>query len=293
MEEAFQETKIHGSLEFPFIVYRGKIPEFIRNFPLHWHEEFELIYIMSGTGCISVKSETYRCAAGDVVVVPPGYIHALFQYKNKAMEYFNILFKCSLLEADENSICYRKYFAQLFEGTEVCFSAVYNSAQSSLAKKITPYVKALIVNRKKATDGYELMVKSNLFAIMNYVRLHLVPATDDDAALESHITKFKETLKYVHKNYSQRITIEDVAAISNVSPSYFMKRFKEFSGRTFVDYLNCYRLGVASDELKSTDKSVIEISGDCGFRNFSYFIRSFKKQFGVTPLAYRHREEAR
>lgn len=287
MKEAFKENKIHGTRDFPFIVYRGKIPEYIRSFPMHWHEEFEIIYIVSGTGYISVQNVTYTCCAGDIFLIPPGYIHAIFQYETKMMEYFNILYRFSLLEPDENSVCYKKYFSPYVSGMQL--SAVHFDKLSTLARELTPHILSLIDERKKS-DGYELMVKSHLFAVMNYVYAYISPAADADTLLLSRIKKFKNTISYVHDHYAEQISIEKAASVSNISPGYFMKCFREFSGKTFIDYVNSYRLGIAAEELKTTDKSVIEISGDCGFRNFSYFIRSFKKEYGKTPLAYRHVE---
>ena len=48
--DIMHETKTHGQLFFPFIVYRGMLPEYIDSYPLHWHEEFEIIYRLEKTG---------------------------------------------------------------------------------------------------------------------------------------------------------------------------------------------------------------------------------------------------
>ena len=66
------ETKLHGSRLFPYRVYRGKMPEYMHSYPLHWHEEMELIYVVSGTGIITVQGERMTVQAGDLVLVAPG-----------------------------------------------------------------------------------------------------------------------------------------------------------------------------------------------------------------------------
>ena len=74
----------------------GKIPEFLRSFPLHWHEEFEIIWIESGSACFQVNSEHYFCSKGDILVIPPNCIHDIKQHENECAGYFNILFKFQL-----------------------------------------------------------------------------------------------------------------------------------------------------------------------------------------------------
>ncbi len=85
----------------------------------------------------------------------------------------------------------------------------------------------------------------------------------------------------------EKITIADVASEIGVSPSHFMKYFKNTMGTSFIDYLNEYRLSMASRLLLSSDVSILDIANEAGFDNLSYFNRLFKKRFGITPSNYR------
>ena len=58
-ERLLHETKIHGTVEFPFAVYLGRVPEYITAFPRHWHEEAELIYVTAGRLNVSVWAQNY------------------------------------------------------------------------------------------------------------------------------------------------------------------------------------------------------------------------------------------
>ena len=71
-----QEVKVHGSEAFPFAVYCGIIPTFIPAYPLHYHEEMELIYCETGSGSITIDRATVTLHTGDVAVILPGQIHA-------------------------------------------------------------------------------------------------------------------------------------------------------------------------------------------------------------------------
>ena len=97
----------------------------------------------------------------------------------------------------------------------------------------------------------------------------------------------KTILKYIENNYMEKITVEDMANEVHLSQSHFMKYFKNTMGTSFIDYLNEYRLTMASRLLLSSESSILDIAAEVGFDNLSYFNRIFKKRFEMTPSAYR------
>ena len=93
----------------------------------------------------------------------------------------------------------------------------------------------------------------------------------------------KTILKYVEDHYPERITIDDMAELTYYSKSHFMKFFKQHMGTGFTDYLNNYRLAMAKRLLRTSDRSILEIAGQSGFENLSYFNRIFKRKYGISP----------
>jgi AraC-like DNA-binding protein len=100
--------------------------------------------------------------------------------------------------------------------------------------------------------------------------------------------KIKTTLNYIHENYMNDIHISDIANTCNLSQYYFMKFFKKHLGITCTEYVNVYRLDIASKLLNTTDKSITEISFETGFNSVSYFNKFFKEKFKVTPKEFRN-----
>ena len=99
--------------------------------------------------------------------------------------------------------------------------------------------------------------------------------------------KSADYAKSFYKNYADKISLSDIAEYGNVSISKCSRMFNLYTKHSPIDFLNLYRLEIASNLLRSTDQSISQISSSCGFDQQSYFNRMFKKEYGCTPLAYR------
>jgi AraC-like DNA-binding protein len=88
-------------------------------------------------------------------------------------------------------------------------------------------------------------------------------------------------------NYSQPITLEQIAAISNLTATSFCRYFKLMTNKTYYDFLTEIRISHACHFLIEDKMSIDQIADKCGFYNISNFYRQFKKVIGVTPLTYK------
>ncbi len=279
------ETKIHGTIDFPCIVYHGKIPDFIHSYPLHWHDEAEIIYITKGSVKITVWSNVYHAQEGDIVILMPHAIHSIEQANSQHGEYFNIVFHFSILEKSEKSLCYEKYLKPFL--THEKNVNYYERTGTKLNKLLTPLIHSIIENRKDCYTTCEYLIKSNLFMIMHYLNQACIDADKNEMLLQTTYDKLKTVLYHVQNSYAQNVTIKQAAALCNFSESHFMKLFKELTGMSFTTYLVNYRLELSAKQLIETNHKIIDIATDCGFNNHSYFTRAFFKKYGLTPAKYR------
>ncbi len=98
----------------------------------------------------------------------------------------------------------------------------------------------------------------------------------------------KPALDYIQKGYSYAISLDEMASLCNISPSYFSKLFKKGIGNNFSNYINKVRIKKAKELLETSDVPIINLALDLGFEDCGYFIKVFKKIEGVTPAAYRN-----
>ena len=279
------ETKTHGTAAFPYTVYHGRIPEFIPSFPLHWHDEFELIYCVRGRILVTVWGRTYSLGAKDLVVILPRGVHSIDRFSQETGEYFNIMFHPSLFTGPEGDSCYVKYVLPFLNGERTV--EYFHPAGSCLNQAVTPGITSLLKHRRSSYSTHELLVKSCLFLILHCLNQHSTAAEGSGFSPLSY-GRLKNALYYVQHSYDQDISVQTAAEKCGFSKSHFMKLFREFTGMSFNAYLINYRLELAARQLSETKLKVIDISENCGFHNHSYFTRAFRKKYGKAPLEYRN-----
>lgn len=281
------ETKTHGTAALPYTVYHGIIPELIPSFPLHWHDDFELIYCLRGQVLVTVWGQAYRLCAGDLVVILPRGVHSIHQCGRETGEYYNIMFHPSLFKGAGDDPCYSKYIQPFLSGGKSmeCFHA----ADSAFNRAVTPCLLSILEHRRDGYFTHELLMKSQLFLLLHHMNLHSVTADDDSGLLQLSFSRLKDALYYVQHSYDQEISVKTAAGTCGFSESHFMKLFREFTGMSFNAYLINYRLELAARQLSESKLKIIDIMENCGFRNHSYFTRAFRKKYGMTPSEYRKR----
>ena len=98
----------------------------------------------------------------------------------------------------------------------------------------------------------------------------------------------KEAMKYIHDHYAEDISLQDVADVMGYSDVYFCKLFKQNFGKSFIVYLNEYRIEKAKQLLENPLINIKDICYKSGYRDANYFTRVFKRQTGKTPSEYRN-----
>ncbi len=291
--ENYHEKKAHTSVEFPYNTYLCTIPLDFLEVPFHWHEEAELIAIKKGKGVVLVDLSPYEVEAGDIVFVLPGQLHAIRQRGDCVMEYENILFRAELLEGSGVDLCSTHFLHPLFSGL-VNFSP-YIGAGCTYFETISACIAQIDSVCSRRPFGYQMAVKGFLFQLLfELVTNHTM--AQETGSLIGHrkaLEKVKLVLAYVQRNYGRAITIEEIAGVCHYSKSHFMKFFKEAMGMGFVQYLNDYRLGIASQRLLSGQEGILEVAASCGFENLSYFNRLFKRKYGISPSQFRNQYVSR
>lgn len=122
-------------------------------------------------------------------------------------------------------------------------------------------------------------------AILKELLLKVLETVDENA-LPARMVEALD--KYIRDNAGDDISNTEIGAIFGYHPFYISKVLKDRKGTTLRQYIIAYRLKLAKKLLSESAKSVNEVSEECGFNDPSYFTKTFKSAFGMTPKEYRN-----
>ena len=133
---------------------------------------------------------------------------------------------------------------------------------------------------------YKAAVKAAAMELLLLLfREYTVEAETDSAAGSRRLEWVKEALAYIRTHYREELSIDGICGRIGISKYYFCRVFREITGRTVVEHINFIRCSMARRMLLSGRYNVSESAEQCGFRNLSYFTRTYKRQFGELPSA--------
>ena len=255
------------------------------DFPLHYHEEYELNLIINAKGARRIVGDnTEEIDDLELVLVGSNLQHSWFNNK------------CTSKEITEVTIQFHKnlFDDKLLRRNQLSFIRVMLEKSASgilFSKETTQQLTTRIVelNQKHGFDSIlELMSILHDLSISRNMKILSSPAFNTMAEQFSYNSRrIEKTLDYVNKNFDKPVTLGEVAKLANMSEVSFSRFFKQRTSNTFIDCLTEIRLGHATRMLIDTTTSISEVANQCGFNNISNFNRTFKKRKNCTPKEFR------
>ena len=274
----YLEDKKHGTEQFPMQYYfiDSLHPQYVM--PLHWHREFEVLRVTSGSFAIYLNNEMTVLYEGDAVFIPPGVLHR--------GEPHNAVYECVVFDL---SICggYKTTVAgelirKIISG-DVELSHVCPQAEDDAVK--------LLEAAREKEELYEL--NSSALATSLLYALCSANKTESSSSVSKRTAKRNAVMallvEKIESEYTHKITLRDLSEIAQINEKYLCRFFKEFTGQTPIDYINRLRIDRACYEMSVNKLNVTEAVYECGFNEISYFLKIFKKYKGITPGEYRKR----
>ena len=280
----YKETLLHEQPGFAYNTYLCTIPQDFDRVDLHWHEQMEIIYVKKGSGTVTVGARRCPMRAGSIMPILPGELHAIDGDPGVRMEYENIIFSLSLMDNQvENDWTRRHVITPLEMGTLRFPRPIHTGTPSH--SEVSAALDSADDACSRRPDGYSLLVRSSLFRF--FYALYAHRSTEENLPPSPYEDAIKQVLLYVQNHFSEPITVRDAAGLIDYSDAHFMRVFRKETGVTFGEYLSDYRLRYAAYLLRERPESIGSIASLCGFDNFSYFIRRFRRKYGISPKEYR------
>lgn len=270
------ENKKRGTFDFPIELYRVDESSPRYQMPLHWHLEYELILVKEGSFTLSMDGKSTILNEGDCAWIGDGTVHG--GIPNDCI-YECVVFDLGTLLHD-TPVC-AKSAGEFISGD---FTSVFRKGSecSNLAENLFRCM-------EKEEQGYEWITVGLMWQLMGtMISLRKEPAPISRDRVR--INKIKNVLTFIRCSYHQAVTLDELAQVAGMTPRYFCRAFKEFTGKSPVEYLNFYRIQSAGEKLIITDSSVTEIAFSCGFSDMSYFSKVFSRYMGMSPKQFRKKQ---
>ena len=252
------------------------------DFPVHYHPEFEINFILNGKGVKRVVGDNIEeIDTIELVLIGPNLYHGweLNKCTSKKIHEITIQFDNNLFP---DSLLSRRIMNPIKEMFNRSIHGILFSKK--VADKLTP---RLIKLSKLDGMDYFLEITSILFDLANSRNQRLLSTYTVDYATFDDYDKMKLVYEYVQKNFAEKISLEDVSSVASMTSISFNRFIKKRTGKTFVNYINDIRIGYAARWLVEKDMSISEIAFKSGFNNIANFNRSFKAIKNRTPSQYR------
>lgn len=277
----------HGNGQFPIACYQDDFR--VMNVPWHWHPEWEAVYILEGSCTVAAGQQKQVLNAGDGFFINSGVLHGCWDLENSGCIFHSIVFHPRLVGGSLDSIIHLNYVLPLMENPAIELIPLSRAVawQQEALNAIEQGWQAFV----RADTGHEFSVREVLSRLVLLIWEHIPSAhsSADRKAIRDG-ARIKTMLSHIHENYGNELTVSQIAAAAAVSESECLRCFHTAIGSTPIQYLKQYRIQQAASLIRSTGRKIADIAHECGFQDMSYFTKSFREQYGTTPIQYRKAE---
>lgn len=255
----------------------------------HFHSEYQLFIVLKGSGTRFIGDHVHPFKPGDLVLTGPNLPHLW----RSDPEYF---------EGDrerwtEGIVI---YFPKDFFGNQFIQKLEMVQIRKLLSKAESGISFHGRTSEKAKRMMLQLINMKNFDSILHLLNILQVLAETGEYHLlanpgysnslkESDTERMNKVHAYVMKNFREKITLEEVAALANMTPSSFSRYFKTHANKTFSEFLTSIRIGYSCKLLLEKKVKITQACYDSGFSTLSNFNRQFKAFTQCSPLQYRNR----
>jgi AraC-like DNA-binding protein len=250
----------------------------------HFHQEYEIYYLMEGERYYFIEKGTYLVKEGSLVFINRGQIH-------KTATVNKVPHERILLLIDE------KPFSDFFALANTLnlgdfFRKHWGVITFDNEEKIK--VERILLDIAKELEykamSYEFVVMGKLsellLLVMRKYESSTLPFARPTVSSKKHDI-VQDVAGYIAENYDREESLNSIAKRFFLSRSYLSRIFKEITGLTVNEFLNIQRIKASQEYLSTTSLSITEIAGTIGYDSITYFEKVFRKYNACTPLGYR------
>ncbi|MEO9476569.1 MAG: AraC family transcriptional regulator [Cyclobacteriaceae bacterium] len=268
-----------------FTVYRNRTPCLAEEW--HYHQEYELIYILEGKGLRFIGDDVREFSGGELALIGPNLPH-LWQ---NSLEYYDnidlnsdvivVQFNHNFLGENFFNIHEMAVLKKLLEKSKGGLEFLNHQLKLNVAKQLMQLIElSSFPSVRTLLEILEILALTSEVHPIASTSFQVNPKSNDSV-------RINKIYQYVLNNYQEHITLEEVADIANLGVSPFCRFFKKATNKSFLEFLNEVRIGHACKLLIEGSQSIGQIVYSCGFNSQTHFNKQFKKIKKRSPVEFR------
>lgn len=264
------------------------------SFPIrpHWHYFMEIILMLSGNAELNAGSESFRAAAGDMILFHPKAVHSIYAPEGTPPEYAVIKLDISRMNMTAD---YIPKLRSIFRAAEKKGMNIFFTAAQTSRMGAEEIMERCIDEMKSRRYGFDLVVRSELCRLLiNILRCWQEQGFTVDSEVFAEDSRYDiyNITEFIDENMSRGVKVAEVAELCGMSYSYFAKTFLSVYGKSCKEYMEEMRVFKAEELLAFTDFDLSYISQETGFSDCSHMIKSFRARRGITPKQFRMKHKS-
>ncbi len=283
VNSAYHENFTRGTPDFPFDYHYidKRHPRYVM--PYHYHSAFELLLIKKGSLDITLNENTYHLEVDDCLLIQGGIVHGGTPKGDDSIYECLVFSFEQLFDLERPPYAFLRRLSKGALSLKPCIRSVEDKNLINLVKAIFKTICSKDTGRGSTALGQVLELFGGIERNGEYIQYQdMLPNR-----YLKHMGKVSELFRYIYDNYQRQITLEDLAAVTDLSPKYFCRFFHELTNKRPMEYLNGFRIDCAASLLITSDESINEIAYSCGFVDPCYFAKLFKRYKKQSPRGYR------
>lgn len=288
LDNNLKEKNTTDIYSFPFRIGYEHLSNYEQNtFPCHWHPEIEFTYVTEGCMEYQANDTLYKIDAGNALFVNSNVLHTARTLSTDSdCTYIVFVMNPVIIFGYEDSLIFNKYVDPICKEPEL-FSR-YISGESEFGRQIITLLLEAADIKGKEENGYELQIMERLCILWFLLYRELEPYLNQKGTgTAADIDRLKTALEFIHSNFGENISLQDIAASCHISKSECCHLFKRTLRQTPFSYLLNYRIQRSLPLLLESSRTMTDIAEELGFHGSSYFSETFKKIMNCSPRDYR------
>ena len=246
--------------------------------PMHFHNEYEFLYITSGCLRVIIEDNEYFLYPSDILFINSRVPHSTYNYVD-GTSYFMLQFRTPVKIKGP-----LRYVSRFKKNSD---KQLYIFKQGKYeTDEIVRYLQAISNYNNEKSEAYDHYITANLYMIIAFLYKTKILSEETNFEDMKLIERIMPAIEYIDTNFGEQISLESLSNVLNLNPSYFCRLFKKAIGSTFTEYLNFVRICKAEHLLKN-GSSIADAAYSVGFSSLSYFNRVFKKYKFCSPREYK------